>query len=139
MRKGFTYLNLLVYIALFLLIFGAVSGLFYPLLHKNFKVLAELKTTQELNRIVDTIAEDISFAEKVSVAGESFVYETEGIEYEYLLRNNRIVRKKEGYVYLTSKEIEIQQFHPQKIKSDLYSLSVKTKDHQIERLIARRN
>lgn len=139
MRKGFTYLNLLVYTALFLILFGAISAVFYPLLQKNFKTLNELKTNQELNRVVDTIAADIGFADKVSVAGNSFIYETNGITYEYMLKNKRIARKKDGYVYLTSKEIDIEQFQPQKISANLYLLAVTFGKYHIERYIALRN
>jgi type II secretory pathway pseudopilin PulG len=139
MRKGFTYLNLLVYTALFLILFGAVAAVFYPLLQKNFKTLNELKTNQELNRVIDTIAADIGFADKVGVAGNSFIYETNSITYEYLLKNKRIDIKKDGYVYLTSKEINIEQFQPQKIKTDIYLLTVSSGKYRIERYIALRN
>jgi len=139
MRKGFSYINLLVYISLFLLLFSLVSSLFFPWLNKTFSTWQACAEQMELNRVVDTMVQDITYAQRAEVCGDIFIYQKEGINYEYLLKNQRIARKKESYIYLTNKNLIVQLFEPCLIKPGQFSLKIKTNNLEIYRIINRVN
>jgi len=139
MRKGFSYINLLVYCGLFLLLFGVLAGLFYPLLKKTSIFMNEINDKTELTQVVDQLVEDITYADTAAIYGQTIAYEEKGISYEYSLKNRRLVRKKEGYVYLTPKELVITEFTPRWVKPGFFELKIKANTEEIIRLIRRRN
>lgn len=139
MRKAYSYINLLVYISLFLLLFGLVISVFFPLLNKSFLKYQDLKEQTEINRVIDAIVEDITYAQAVQIIGEVLVFKQAGVNYEYLLKNQRISRKKESYIYLTDKNIFIKEFLPKLINSRQIMLKIKTEKLEIVRLINRAN
>lgn len=139
MRRGYSYINLLVYLSLFLVLLGIVSSLFYPLINKSFGQLKVLKQEQEISRMLDLLAEEVRFADQILKTGTVFLFSRKNLQYEYLLKNKRLARQKEGVLYLTGKDNLIEDFSIQPVEPGLFNILLKTENKIFQRLARKRN
>ncbi len=138
-RHGFSYIQLLVYLSVFLIIFAILQQTLFKITSQTTAQLADLREKKQMTFVLDTISQDVAFADNVTSDPDKLNYVQDEISYSYMEHNNRITRKKETYVYLTPKEIFIEDFTVLELNPKLFKLKIKTKVHNYERVIRWRN
>jgi prepilin-type N-terminal cleavage/methylation domain-containing protein len=139
MRKGFSYLELLISLSILVVVASIFSAIFFSAVQKSFQRLQHLHNQKQITQVLDVMSEDVAYAEDASILADRLVYRQDGVEYAYLLMNNRLARKKTDYTYLTPKELVIQEFKPEQTRKNLFKVSIKTVDNTYIRVIRCRN
>jgi len=131
MNKGFSYLNLIVAIVVFLSIFTALGSSFFYFekqttqLRSNYKLISDVNIT--LNKI--------SFELKSGKVINSYDFPTNtnhlsfinihNKRYTIQERNNRLAKRSKSTTYLTEKSIQITDFRITKRSNSCYNISFK--------------
>ncbi len=134
-NKGFTLVELMISMLVFVLISGAIAGIFVSAIVSQRKILENQRVVNELSYIMEYISRDLRMAKKdedqtcLSINANYQLFDgnsrirflsKENRCHEYFLRNNRVYEKKsedEWYNFgvsdipLTSSKVHIEDIH----------------------------
>lgn len=136
MRQGFLYIRLQIYFVLLALILGTALLFFTGLLQKDLRWHKQIQATALLNNVLDKMAEDIRYAEEIEVRAENIRLVIDGIAYTYFLNNQRLVRQKDGLLYLTPASIVLKSLRFTE-NAGLITVVLLEEKQNLERLIHR--
>ncbi|GBR74126.1 hypothetical protein NO1_1355 [Candidatus Termititenax aidoneus] len=105
MRKGFIYIRLQIYFTLLVLVIGSAMFLAWNIWQKNLQLHTRLKENLLVQNVLDKMAEDILYAEKIDVQADRLLLTKDGVDYLYFLNNQRLARRKDANLYLTPAKI----------------------------------
>jgi hypothetical protein len=106
-RQGFIYIRLQIYFVLAALIIGSALFFVLRITHQDWQFERRVRDAVLLNQALDVLAEDIKYAERVQVAADSIIVTRQNIDYAYFLNAQRLVRRKDSYLYLTPAELAL--------------------------------
>jgi len=136
MRKGFVYIRLQIYIVLLALIVGGAWTFGFTVLHRNFQWIRQSKENVLIQHALDTLCEDLQYAEKVTLTPESALVVKSATDYTYFLNNRRLVRRKDGYLYLTPANLPLDSLVFAE-ENGLYRIVLTAGKNNYERLVRR--
>ena len=130
------YIRLQIYFVLLALILGTALLFFTGLLQKDLRWHKQIQATALLNNVLDKMAEDIRYAEEIEVRAENIRLVIDGIAYTYFLNNQRLVRQKDGLLYLTPASIVLKSLRFTE-NAGLITVVLLEEKQNLERLIHR--
>ena len=109
MRHGFAYIRLQIWLALLALLTGSSFFFVQHILRQNLYLSGQLKEAALIQQVLDKMSEDIKQAEAVDAYPDRVRISLGGTEYTYLLNNQRLVRRKDAYLYLTPANLPLRE------------------------------
>jgi len=136
MRQGFMYIRLQIYFVLLALVIGSALLFLTGLIHKNLQLHKQLQEAALLNNVLDKMTEDIRYAESLEIRPDSVRVVLDGVAYTYFLNNQRLVRQKDAYLYLTPVAIVLQSLRFTE-NSGLLTITLTGQKQNWERVVRR--
>jgi len=136
MRQGFMYIRLQIYFVLLALVVGSALLFLTGLIHKNLQLHRQLQESALLNNVLDKMTEDIRYADGLEIHTDSVRVVLDGVSYTYFLNNQRLVRQKDAYLYLTPAAIVLQSLRFTE-NSGLLTVTLTGQKQNWERVIRR--
>ncbi|MDR2432053.1 MAG: hypothetical protein LBD99_07380 [Candidatus Margulisbacteria bacterium] len=136
MRRGFIYIRLQIYFALAVLICGGALFCAAGIIRQNHRLHRQLGATLLLTQALDELAEDLKYADAVALAPDKAQVSRPDGAYVYFLNNQRLVRRKDAYLYLTPADIALSSLVFSE-EGGLLKIILTADDQVYERLVCR--
>ena len=138
-RKGFSYVQALTILVLSVTILTSILAVVFPTIRRAIFAAQNINNIQSVVSVLDTMAEDVHYGTNVSAEGDSFRVTRQGEQYQYLVHNQRLARKKLSYLYLTPKELNVDKLTCVWLKPGVLSITVSSSAGEFSRFCATRN